>query len=57
MNWILLVWIITGDNHHIEKMEFATLQLCEIAQTWVEDEGAKHWVKKYEPKAKCFRRQ
>lgn len=55
MNWILLVWVITGDVYHLEQIKFDTFEQCQFAEKWTMEEGKKRWIDKYAPKAKCFR--
>ena len=56
MNWILLIWVFTGGHHGVQTIEFATSDQCEAAQVWVEEAGKGNWTKRYQPKAKCFRK-
>jgi len=55
MEWILLVWVFSGEHHHVQEIEFSTKYNCLTAKEWVIGQSDNKWGRKYRPKAECFK--
>jgi len=55
MKWILISWVLAGDNYLMNKIEFNSEQNCKAASEWLNKKSKVRFNKTYRPVAKCFK--
>jgi hypothetical protein len=55
VEWVLIVWVFTGENIGIKTTDFTTEQRCEAAALWLNKASEGKWRESYTPKARCFK--
>jgi hypothetical protein len=58
MEWILIIYVLSGDHHSFITEEFRNEKYCVTARDWINKQNPSYLNKSFIPrvKAECFRK-